>query len=93
MILFVTLLSLALLATLGCIGTLIYVVRKERQASGAITDVALLTKMYFDATSLALAESAVNSSDAYAHSSRTDRVTEISPARRQTYQAALASLG
>ncbi len=90
MIVFLAILSLALLATLGCVGTLVYVVRKDRAATRVITDATQLRKIYIHVTSKALAERAVNSSDAYAHPFRPEAAIETTPTRRQTYQRAVA---
>ena len=90
MIFFLTVLSLALLGTLGCIGTLVYVLRKERAAAAVITDAAELRKIYIQVTSKAVAERAVNSWDAYAHPFRPEAAIVRSSTRRQTYQRAAA---
>ena len=93
MMLLLTILSLALLGTLGCIGTLVYVNIKEREANRVVvTEIQEeLTRTYWDASWRALAEDAVNSSETYVHLSRPDRIAASTPA--QPYRRALAALG
>jgi hypothetical protein len=87
---FVLILGLALLGTLGCIATLVYALRKDREIAGVITNVEVLRKRYSEVSALALAEAAINSADAYV---RTERVSQRSPERRQTYRPALVPTG
>jgi hypothetical protein len=89
MILFVTILSLALLGTLGCFGTLVYVNMKEREANRAVTNVHELTKVYLTTFARALEENAVNSSDTYVQSHGPERIAELTPAQR--YRPVVAS--
>jgi len=93
MILLLTILSLALLGTLGCIGTLIYVNIKEREANRVVaTEIQEeLTRTYWDASWRALAEDAVNSSETYLHLSCPDTIAPSMPS--QPYRRALASVG
>ena len=93
MILFLTLLSLALFGTLGCIGTLVYVNNKEREANRVVvTDLEEeLTRTYFDASWRALAEDAINSSETYVRLSRPDKIAAAIPS--QPYRRALTSVG
>jgi len=93
MILLLTILSLALLGTLGCIGTLIYVNIKEHGASQAVvTDIPdELTRTYFQASWRALAEDAINSSETYVHLSCPYRLAASMPS--QSYRRALAAVG
>jgi hypothetical protein len=92
MILLLTILSLALLGTLGCIGTLIYVNNKEHKANQVVTDFPEeLTRTYFQASWRALAEDAINSSETYVRLSRPDRIAASTPS--QPYRRALASVG
>jgi len=92
MILLLTILSLALLGTLGCIGTLVYVNRKEHKANQVVTDFPEeLTRTYFQASWRALAEDAINSSETYVHLSRPDRIAASTSS--QPYRRALASVG
>ena len=92
MILLLTLLSLALLGTLGCIATLVYVNSKEHKASRVVRDFpAELTRTYFQASWRALAEDAINSSETYVQLSRPDRIAASTPS--QPYRRALASVG
>ena len=92
MILLLTILSLALLGTLGCIGTLVYVNTKEHKANQVVvTDFPEeLTRTYFQASWRALAEDAINSSETYVHLSRTDRIVTSTPS--QPYHRALGSV-
>ena len=93
MILLLTILSLALLGTLGCIGTLVYVNTKEREANQVVvTDLQEeLTRTYWGASWRALAEDAINSSETYVHLSRPNRIAASTPS--QSYRRALASVG
>ena len=93
MILLLAILSLALLGTLGCIGTLVYVNNKEREANRVVVaDVPEeLTRTYFQASWRALAEDVINSSETYVHLSRPDRIAASTPS--QPYRRALASVG
>jgi hypothetical protein len=93
MILLLTILSLALLGTLGCIGTLVYVNNKEREANRVVvTDLQEeLTRTYFDASWRALAEDAINSSETYLQLSRPDKLVAAMPS--QPYRRALTSVG
>ena len=93
MILLLTILSLALLGTLGCIGTLVYVNSREREVNQVVvTDVPEeLTRTYFQASWRALAEDAINSSETYLHLSRPDRIAASTPS--QPYRRALPSVG
>jgi hypothetical protein len=92
MILLLTILSLALLGTLGCIGTLVYVNTKEHKANQVVTDFPEeLTRTYFQASWRALAEDAINSSETYVQLSRPDRIVASTPP--QPYRRALASVG
>jgi hypothetical protein len=93
MILLLAILSLALLGTLGCIGTLVYVNNKEREANRVVVaDLhEELTRTYFDASWRALAEDAINSSETYLQLSRPDKIAAAMPS--QPYRRALASLG
>ena len=93
MILLLTILSLALLGTLGCIGTLVHVNLRERKANQVVvTDIQEeLTRTYWDASWRALAEDAINSSESYVHLSRPDRIAASTPS--QPYRRALASVG
>jgi hypothetical protein len=93
MILLLTILSLALVGTLGCIATLVYVNRKEHKASQVVfTDLPEeLTRTYFQASWRALAEDAINSSETYVQLSRPDRIAASTPS--QPYRRALASVG
>jgi len=92
-ILLLIILSLALLGTMGCIGTLIYVNRKEQKANQiVVTDLPEgLTRTYFQASWRALAEDAINSSESYVRLSRPDRIAASTPS--QPYRRALASVG
>jgi len=91
MILLVTILSLALLGTLGCIGTLVYVNIKEHKANQVVTDFPEeLTRTYWQASWRALAEDAINSSETYVQLSRPDRIAASTPS--QPYRRALASV-
>ena len=94
MILLLTILSLALIGTLGCIGTLVYVNAKEHEAKQvAVTDIPdELTRTYWDASWRALAEDAINSSETYVQLSRTERGIGASTPS-QPYRRALASVG
>lgn len=90
MILLLTILSLALLGTLGCIATLVYVNSKEHKASQVVTDLPEeLTRTYFQASWRALAEDAINSSETYVQLSRPDRIAASMPS--QPYRRALAA--
>lgn len=91
MILLLTILSLALLGTLGCIGTLIYVNSKEHNANQVVvTDFPEdLTRTYFQASWRALAEDAINSSETYVHLSRPYRIAASMSS--QPYRRALAA--
>jgi hypothetical protein len=93
MILLLAILSLALLGTLGCIGTLIYVNNKEHKANQVVvTDVPEeLTRTYFQASWRALAEDAINSSETYVHLSCPHKIAASTPS--QPYRRALASVG
>jgi len=93
MILLLTILSLALLGTLGCIGTLVYVNIKEREANQvAVTDIhEELTRTYWDASWRALAEDATNSSETYVHLSRPVRI--VASTASQPYRRALTAAG
>lgn len=93
MILLLTILILALLGTLGCIGTLVYVNIKEHEVNQVVvTDVPEeLTRTYFQASWRALAEDAINSSETYVRLSRPDRIAASTPS--QPYRRALASVG
>ena len=93
MILLLTILSLALLGTLGCIGTLVYVNIKEHEANQVVvTDIPdELTRTYWQASRRALAEDAINSSETYVQLSRPDRIAASTPS--QPYRRALASAG
>ena len=93
MILLLTILSLALLGTLGCIGTLIYVNIKEHEVNQVVVrDVPEeLTTTYFQASWRALAEDTINSSETYVRLSRPDRIAASTPS--QPYRRALASVG
>lgn len=93
MILLLTILSLALLGTLGCIGTLVYVNSREREVNQVVvTDVPEeLTRTYFQASWRALAEDAINSSETYLHLSRPNRIAASTPS--QPYRRALPSVG
>ena len=92
MILLLTILSLALLGTLGCIGTLVYVNRREREVNQVVTDIPEeLTRTYFQKSWRALAEDAINSSETYVRLSRPDRIAASTPS--QPYRRALASVG
>lgn len=93
MILLLTILSLALLGTLGCIGTLVYVNSKEHKANQVVvTDIPEeLTRTYFQASWRALAEDAINSSESYVHLSRPDTIAASTPS--QPYRRALTSVG
>jgi hypothetical protein len=93
MILLLTILSLALVGTLGCIATLVYVNRKEHKASQVVfTDLPEeLTRTYFQASWRALAEDAINSAETYVQLSRPDRIAASTPS--QPYRRALASVG
>ena len=93
MILLLTILFLALLGTLGCIGTLVYVNNKEREVNQVVvTDVPEeLTRTYFQKSWRALAEDAINSSETYVHLSRPNRIAGSTPS--QPYRRALASGG
>ena len=93
MILLLTILSLALLGTLGCIGTLIYVNTKEHKANQVVvTDFPEdLTRTYFQASWQALAGDAINSSETYVHLSRPDKIAASTLS--QPYRRALASVG
>ena len=92
MILLLTILSLALLGTLGCIGTLVYVNIREHEVNQVVlTDVPEeLTRTYWQASWRALAEDAINSSETYVHFSRPDRIAASTPS--QPYRRALASV-
>jgi len=92
MILLLTILSLALLGTLGCIGTLVYVNIREHEVNQVVlTDVPEeLTRTYWQASWRALAEDAINSSETYVHLSRPDRIAASTPS--QPYRRALASV-
>jgi hypothetical protein len=83
MILLLTILSLALLGTLGCIGTLVYVNSKEREANRVVvTDLQEeLTRTYWQASWRALAEDAINSSETYVHLSRSNRIAASTPSQ------------
>jgi hypothetical protein len=83
MILLLTILSLALLGTLGCIGTLVYVNSKEREANRVVvTDLQEeLTRTYWQASWRALAEDAINSSETYVHLSRPNRIAASTPSQ------------
>jgi hypothetical protein len=93
MILLLIILSLALLGTLGCIGTLVYVTNKEHEANRVVvTDIQEeLTRTYWDASWRALAEDAINSSETYLHLSRPDRIAASTAS--QPYRRALSSVG
>ena len=93
MILLLTILFLALLGTLGCIGTLVYVNSREREVNQVVvTDVPEeLTRTYFQASWRALAEDAINSSETYLHLSRPDSIAVSTPS--QPYRRALPSVG
>ena len=93
MILLLTILSLALLGTLGCIGTLVYVSIKEREANQImVTDIPdELTRTYFQASWRALAEDAINSSETYVCLTCPNRIAASMPS--QSYRRALASGG
>jgi hypothetical protein len=92
MILVLTILSLALLGTLGCIATLVYVTSKEHKASRVVTNFpAELTRTYFQASWRALAEDAINSSETYLRLSRPDRIAVAKPS--QSYHRALVGAG
>lgn len=93
MILLLTILILALLGTLGCIGTLVYVNSREHEVNQVVVaDVPEeLTRTYFQASWRALAEDAINSSETYVHLSRPDRIPASTPP--QPYRRALASVG
>jgi hypothetical protein len=93
MILLLTILSLALLGTLGCIGTLVYVNGKEHKANRVVvTDLPEeLTRTYWQASWRALAEDAINSSETYVHLCRPNRIAASTPS--QSYRRALASVG
>lgn len=92
MILLLTILSLALLGTLGCIGTFIYVNIKEREVNQVVvTDIPEeLTTTYWQASWRALAEDAINSSETYLRLSRPDRIAASTSS--QPYRRALASV-
>jgi len=92
MILLLTILSLALLGTLGCIATLVYVNIKERETNQVVvTDIPdELTRTYFQASWRALAEDAINSSETYVHLSRPDRIGAST--LPQPYRRALAAV-
>jgi len=83
MILLLTILSLALLGTLGCIGTLVYVNNREHEVNQVVvTHVPEeLTRTYFQASWRALAEDAINSSDTYLRLSRPDRIAASTPSQ------------
>jgi hypothetical protein len=82
MILLLTILSLALLGTLGCIGTLVYVNTKEHKANQVVTNFPEeLTRTYFQASWRALAEDAINSSEIYVQLSRPDRIVASAPSQ------------
>jgi hypothetical protein len=92
MILLLTILCLALLGTLGCIGTLIYVNTKEHKANQVVTDFPEeLTRTYFQASWRALAEDVINSSETYVNLSRPHKIAASTPS--QPYRRALASIG
>ena len=93
MILLLTILFLALLGTLGCIGTLVYVSSKERGVNQVVvTDIPdELTTTYWQASWRALAEDAINSSETYLRLSRPNRIAASMPS--QPYRRALASVG
>lgn len=93
MILLLTILFLALLGTLGCIGTLVYVNSREREVNQVVvTDVPEeLTRTYFQASWRALTEDAINSSETYLHLSRPDSIAASTPS--QPYRRALPSVG
>jgi hypothetical protein len=93
MILLLTVLSLALLGTLGCIATLVYVNRKEHKANQVVvTDLPEeLTRTYFQASWRALAEDAINSSETYVQLSRPYGIAASTPS--QPYRRAQASVG
>ena len=92
MILLLTILALALFGTLGCIGTLVYVNRREREVNQVVTDIPEeLTRTYFQKSWRALAEDAINSSETYVRLSRPDRIAASTPS--QPYRRALASVG
>jgi hypothetical protein len=93
MILLLIILSLALLGTLGCIGTLVYVNNKDHEANQVVvTDIQEeLTRTYWDASWRALAEDAINSSETYVHLSRPDRIAPSTAS--QPYRRALSSVG
>jgi hypothetical protein len=91
MILLLTILSLALLGTLGCIGTLVYVNIKEHETKHVVvTDIPdELTRTYWDASWRALAEDAINTSETYVRLIRPAQLAaSTSP---QSYRRALAS--
>jgi hypothetical protein len=92
MIFLLSILSLALLGTLGCIGTLVYVNIKEHEANQVVVrDVQEeLTRTYWEASWRALAEDAINSSETYAHLSCPNRIAASTPS--QPYRRALASV-
>ena len=92
MILLVSILSLALLGTLGCVSTLVYVIQKERKTTGVIIDVEELKKMYLQVSTRAIEEAAMNSLEAYVQQSRTEANTERSSPRRQSYPQAVAEV-
>jgi hypothetical protein len=83
MILLLTILFLALLGTLGCIGTLVYVNNKEHEAYRVVvTDLSEeLTRTYWQASWRALAEDAINSSETYVHLSRPNRIAASTPSQ------------
>lgn len=90
MILFLAILIAAMLGTLGCIATLVYVIRRERTpAAPVVTDAAWLSKMLIEVTARAVSERAVNSLAAFSHSSRPDALARID-STRQEYRPALA---
>ncbi|HEY7002254.1 MAG TPA: hypothetical protein VH330_10985 [Candidatus Udaeobacter sp.] len=93
MILLLTILALALLGTLGCIGSLVYVNSKEHEVNQVmVTDIPEeLTRTYFQKSWRALAEDAINSSETYVRLSRPDGITASTPS--QSYRRALASVG
>jgi hypothetical protein len=92
MILLLTILCLALLGTLGCIGTLVYVNTKEHKANQVVTDFPEeLTRSYFQASWRALAEDAINSSETYVQLSRPYGIAASTPS--QPYRRAQASVG
>jgi hypothetical protein len=93
MILLLTILFLALVGTLGCIGTLVYVNNKERKTNQVVVaDIPdELTTTYWQASWRALAEDAINSSETYLRLSRPNRIAASMPS--QPYRRALASVG